>query len=48
MLFDLDTDPRQTNKLVDDPVESRMIGLMIELMEKNEAPTEQFERLGFA
>lgn len=46
MLFDLAIDPNQEHPIIDDDVERRMIGLMIEWMQWNDAPTEQFERLG--
>ncbi|MBN9387538.1 MAG: sulfatase [Chloroflexi bacterium] len=46
MLFDLDNDPKQDNPIIDDEVERRMIGLMVEWMKWNDAPAEQFERLG--
>jgi arylsulfatase A-like enzyme len=46
MLFDLETDPKQENPL-DNPVkEAEMIELMIKLMRENDAPEEQFVRLG--
>jgi hypothetical protein len=46
MLFDLENDPEQVNPLVDEEVEQRMIRLMVEWMRWNDAPPEQFERLG--
>ncbi len=46
MLFDLDTDPLQEDPLVDDEVELRMATLLRDLMVANDAPPEQFERLG--
>jgi hypothetical protein len=46
MLFDVENDPKQENPLIDDDVERRMIGLMVEWMHWNDAPQEQFERLG--
>ena len=46
MLFDLATDPNQEHPIVDDDVERRMIRLLIEWMHWNDAPAEQFERLG--
>ena len=46
LLFDLETDPHQLNPLQDEALEQRMIALMIDLMQQNEAPPEQFERLG--
>jgi len=46
MLFDLRVDPRQESPISDPIVEQRMIELMIELMRENDAPPEQYERLG--
>lgn len=46
MLFDLETDPSQSTPIENTEVEERMIRLMLQLMEKNDAPSEQYERLG--
>lgn len=46
MLFDLHTDPEQMHPINDPVAEHRMVELMVELMRRNEAPSEQFERLG--
>ncbi|MFI5610338.1 sulfatase [Amycolatopsis sp. NPDC051903] len=46
MLFDLETDPRQQSPLSDPALELRMIELLVKLMRENEAPPEQYERLG--
>jgi arylsulfatase A-like enzyme len=46
LLFDLEADPRQEHPLQDPQVEARMIRLLIGLMVDNDAPAEQFERLG--
>src|SRR5699024_7046832 len=46
LLFDLATDPTQAEALTDPDVELRMAGLLVELMRANEAPAEQFQRLG--
>jgi Arylsulfatase A and related enzymes len=46
-LYDLEKDPLQENPIRDPEIEARMIGLMRELMERNEAPPEAFKRLGF-
>ena len=46
LLFDLEQDPKQMSPLVDGFVEHRMIRLMMKLMQANDAPLEQFERLG--
>jgi arylsulfatase A-like enzyme len=45
-LFDLDSDPQQLRPLVDDELELRMIGLLVELMRETDAPAEQYVRLG--
>lgn len=46
LLFDLQTDPQQEQVLQDPEVEARMIRLMVQLMQENDAPPEQFQRLG--
>ena len=46
MLFDLENDPKQQTPIRDEATEARMIGAMIRLMEENEAPEEQYRRLG--
>lgn len=46
LLFDLGTDPRQENPLIDDQLELRMINMLLDLMRRNEAPQEQYARLG--
>lgn len=46
MLFDLESDPKQENPINDPDIEKMMIEHMVESMEANDAPTEQFERLG--
>jgi hypothetical protein len=48
MLFDLETDPAQENPIEDPVVEKRMIELLVKLMKDNDAPPEQFERLGLS
>ena len=45
LLFDLATDPKQQHPIRDVAVE-RMIAHMMRLMEANDAPPEQYERLG--
>ena len=45
-LFDLANDPGQMNPIVDETVEKTMVGHLKRLMEENDAPGEQFERLG--
>ena len=44
--FDLAQDPGQLNRLQDAEIEQRMVGQLVELMRWNEAPPEQYERLG--
>ncbi len=46
MLFDTKTDPGERNPLDDPALEARMAGLMAALMRENDAPREQFARLG--
>ena len=46
LLFDLQQDPAQEHPLHDPAVEARMTGLLRDLMRRNDAPAEQFERLG--
>jgi hypothetical protein len=46
LLFDLDADPKQEHPIVDHEVERRMIRLLVQLMQANDAPGEQYERLG--
>ncbi|MFI5694150.1 sulfatase [Kribbella sp. NPDC051586] len=46
LLFDLHTDPQQQHPLRDDDLELRLCNLMLELMRANDAPPEQYERLG--
>jgi arylsulfatase A-like enzyme len=46
LLFDLDNDHGQETPLDDKKVEKRMIDLMVKVMEENDAPVEQYERLG--
>ena len=46
VLFDLDTDPQQEHPIVDDELELRMIDLLLALMRANDAPADQFARLG--
>ena len=45
-LYDLASDPGQERPLQDPTVEQAMIEQMIELMRANDAPAEQYERLG--
>lgn len=46
LLFDLETDPLQREPLADDAVELRMAQLLVDAMRANDAPAEQYERLG--
>jgi arylsulfatase A-like enzyme len=46
MLFDLEKDPGQEKPLLDDEIELKMAGQMVVLMHENDAPQEQYERLG--
>uniref|UniRef100_A0A0D9SHC5 Sulfatase N-terminal domain-containing protein n=2 Tax=Medicago truncatula TaxID=3880 RepID=A0A0D9SHC5_MEDTR len=46
LLFDLHDDPKQERPLYDESVELRMAGLMRDLMRANDAPQEQYTRLG--
>jgi hypothetical protein len=46
LLYDVENDPSQTTPLRDAVVERRMIGFLKQLMEDNEAPPEQYVRLG--
>lgn len=45
-LFDLQNDPGQLNPIQDKEVEHRLRDLMIKLMQANDCPAEQFERIG--
>lgn len=46
MLFDLQADPHQETLLLDDEIELRMAQLMVTLMRQNDAPVDQYQRLG--
>jgi arylsulfatase A-like enzyme len=48
LLFDLQNDPRQEHPLQDPEVETRMIALLLQLMAENDAPAEQYQRIGLA
>ena len=45
-LFDLQSDPHQENSINEPDIEKHMIKLLITEMKRNDAPIEQFERLG--
>ncbi|MFO7695743.1 MAG: sulfatase [Anaerolineae bacterium] len=47
-LYDLHTDPKQEHPLEDAVIERRMIAHLVRLMQENDAPPEQFVRLGLA
>jgi len=46
LLFDLNSDPQQPQSLENPSLERQMENKLISLMIENEAPDEQFERLG--
>ncbi|MFZ2653470.1 MAG: hypothetical protein WAX69_01015 [Victivallales bacterium] len=46
LLFDTDKDPTQKSPVQDQELEGRMIELLVGCMKENNAPAEQFERLG--
>ncbi len=48
MLFDLKNDPYQQNAIDNFEIESEMCKAIVELMVKNDAPKEQFERIGLS
>jgi hypothetical protein len=45
MLFDLHTDPKQERPLQDSTIEATMIDHLLRLMQWNDAPPEQYQRL---
>lgn len=45
-LYDLETDPKQENPITDPEVERRLTAALAEQMQKCDAPSEQFVRLG--
>ena len=46
LLFDVAADPGQLNPIDDPAAEARMADTMVDLMRANDAPVEQYERLG--
>lgn len=48
MLFDREKDPGQENPIQDRELEQRMCRLMVKLMKENDAPAEQYIRLGLS
>ncbi len=45
-LFDLENDPGQLNPIDDPEIEAMMVAHLVRLMRENDAPQEQYERLG--
>jgi hypothetical protein len=48
VMFDIVNDPGQRHPLNDAEVERVMIGHLVREMRKNDAPAEQYERLGLS
>jgi len=48
MLWDLETDPGQTEQIEDATVEKMMTDHLVTLFKENDAPAEQYERLGLS
>jgi arylsulfatase A-like enzyme len=48
LLYDITADPEQKVLIQDAAIEERMVGHMLELMRKNDAPNEQYQRLGLS
>ena len=46
LLFDLQDDPEELRPIRDEAIEKRMTSLMVDLMKANDAPEEQYDRLG--
>ena len=46
LLFDLERDPQQLQPIEDEAVKARMEALLVRLMRENDAPQEQYARLG--
>ncbi|MCK4976878.1 MAG: sulfatase [Anaerolineales bacterium] len=46
LLFDLKIDPEQQHAITDPDIERMMIQYLVRLMQQNDSPPEQFERLG--
>ena len=47
LLYDLDQDPTQNTTIHDPETEKRLGAAMIEMMRENDAPKDQYERIGF-
>lgn len=45
-LFDVEKDPQQKTPLINAEVEAKMTQYLLQLMRKNDAPSEQYQRLG--
>ena len=45
-LYDLSTDPHQNTSIQDSQTEHRLIQAMLKLMQENDAPQEQYQRMG--
>ncbi|MBE3100933.1 MAG: sulfatase [Firmicutes bacterium] len=48
LLFDVKNDPLQKEPINDPEIESKMVSHLIKLMKENDAPVEQYERLGLS
>ena len=46
LLYDLEKDPKQEHPIRDEEVEERLKVHMVQLMRENDAPKEQYVRLG--
>jgi arylsulfatase A-like enzyme len=46
LLYDLEKDPQQLHPMHDELIEKRMIKAMVKLMKEDDAPNEQYERVG--
>ena len=46
LLYDLQADPEQLSPIHDEAIQARMTALLVKLMRENDAPAEQYERLG--
>lgn len=46
LLYDIEKDPQQKAPFRDEEIEERMIRAMVKMMQENDAPKEQYERMG--
>ena len=46
LLYDLEQDPAQQHPMRNDDIERTMIDHMVRLMQQNDSPPDQYERLG--